>query len=804
MRRATLSAMLSHWLRHPLQLGSLLLGLALATALWSGVQAINAEARASYARAAQMLGQDRFAQLVPRDGQRFDQSVFVALRRAGWQVSPVLEGALQTDGQQLRVLGLDPLSAPAGSAPQTVTGRGDLPGFLTPPGQGYAAPQTVRALAGQPGLPRLIASDDVLPGLLITDIGIAQGLLEASGQVSRLILAPEQPRRRAPLAAIAPGLTQRPPQARADIAALTDSFHLNLTAFGLLSFAVGLFIVHGAIGLAFEQRRPMFRTLRALGVPLRSLIGLLMAEVLILALIAGLAGVALGYGIAAALLPDVAATLRGLYGAALPGTLSLRPAWWAGGLGIAVIGAGAAAGQSLWRLAHLPPLAPAQPRAWARASARGLWRQGAAALGLGLAAFGLAVFGSGLVAGFALLGALLLAAALALPGILALGLGVAERAAKGVLAQWFWADTRQQLPGLSLALMALLLALAANIGVGTMVSSFRLTFLGWLDQRLVAELYVTARDEEEAARLRQWLAPRVEAVLPVWSIEAPVAGAPAQIYGVADHATYRDHWPLLDALPGVWDRLAAGEAVLINEQMARRAGLGPGDALTLPGANGALIVAGVYSDYGNPHGEALLGQGLFTTLYPQAPRLRHALRLPPEEAPALARALVREFGLPAGNIRDQAAIKAVSVQVFDRTFTVTAALNVLTLGVAGLAMLTSLLTLAGMRLPQLAPVWALGLTRAHLARLELLRALMLAALTMVLAVPVGLLLAWALLAVVNVAAFGWRLPMFTFPADWLRLGALALLAGGLAALWPALRLARMAPADLLKVFAHER
>ena len=41
---------------------------------------------------------------------------------------------------------------------------------------------------------------------------------------------------------------------------LTDSFHLNLTAFGLLSFAVGLFIVHGAsdvrvpVGHAYRLR----------------------------------------------------------------------------------------------------------------------------------------------------------------------------------------------------------------------------------------------------------------------------------------------------------------------------------------------------------------------------------------------------------------------------------------------------------------------------------------------------------------------------------------------------------------------
>jgi len=67
-----------------------------------------------------------------------------------------------------------------------------------------------------------------------------------------------------------------------------------------------------------------------------------------------------------------------------------------------------------------------------------------------------------------------------------------------------------------------------------------------------------------------------------------------------------------------------------------------------------------------------------------------------------------------------------------------------------------------------------------------------------------LALAWVLLAVVNVAAFGWRLPMFLFPWDYAQLGVLAILAAGLAALWPALQLSRTRPADLLKVFSSER
>ena len=55
MTRAAIIALVSHWRRQPVQLATLILGLALATGLWSAVQAINAEARASYARAAAQL-----------------------------------------------------------------------------------------------------------------------------------------------------------------------------------------------------------------------------------------------------------------------------------------------------------------------------------------------------------------------------------------------------------------------------------------------------------------------------------------------------------------------------------------------------------------------------------------------------------------------------------------------------------------------------------------------------------------------------------------------------------------------------
>jgi len=170
--------------------------------------------------------------------------------------------------------------------------------------------------------------------------------------------------------------------------------------------------------------------------------------------------------------------------------------------------------------------------------------------------------------------------------------------------------------------------------------------------------------------------------------------------------------------------------------------------------------------------------------------------------------LVKKCGQALNGVSDsgfnyQQEIQFLSIQVFDRTFTVTGALNILTMTVAAFAMLTSLLTLAELRIPQLAPAWALGLTRRELGRLEMVRTLALAANVCVLALPLGLALAWVLLNIINVEAFGWRLPMFLFPWDYARLWTLALVAAFLATLWPAIRLARIAPNTLLKVFASE-
>ncbi|WP_342670804.1 hypothetical protein [Rubellimicrobium mesophilum] len=126
MIAAGLAALLSHWRRHWLQLFTLVAGLALATALWSGVQAINAEARASYAEAANTLGEGTLSRLRPPEGATIPESEWVRLRRAGWLASPVVEGRLG----EARLIGLDPLTSPVRIGSLEEGSLTDLQAFL--------------------------------------------------------------------------------------------------------------------------------------------------------------------------------------------------------------------------------------------------------------------------------------------------------------------------------------------------------------------------------------------------------------------------------------------------------------------------------------------------------------------------------------------------------------------------------------------------------------------------------------------------------------------------------------------------
>jgi putative ABC transport system permease protein len=261
----------------------------------------------------------------------------------------------------------------------------------------------------------------------------------------------------------------------------------------------------------------------------------------------------------------------------------------------------------------------------------------------------------------------------------------------------------------------------------------------------------------------------------------------------------------LDAADAPWDRLQRDDTLMLSEQLARRLSVRLGDSIDIPTPQGVWSpkVVGIYADYGNPKGHILVNSEHLLAHWPTLSPARFNLRVAPSDVAPLVREVQRAFALDDSRIVDQQQLKGWSSQVFERTFAATAALNSLTLGVAGVALFISLLTQSQSRLGQLAPLWALGVTRRQLMLLNLGQTWLLAVLTLMLALPLGVLLAWCLDAVINVQAFGWRLPLQVFPWQLAQLLGLAMLATLLASAWPLWQLYRSRPADLLRTFAHE-
>ncbi|WP_444678667.1 FtsX-like permease family protein [Halomonas sp. E19] len=264
------------------------------------------------------------------------------------------------------------------------------------------------------------------PDTLVMDIAAAATLLDSGERITRLVTAPEA------LEQAPEGLVLTRAATLVSPGQLTESFHLNLTAMALLALVVGLFIVQAALGLALEQRLGLLRTLRALGVSGRGLVGLLALELLLLGVVGALAGIVSGVWLARVLQPDVAATLGSLYGAEVAVTLNLPWHYWLGGLTVTLGGLLLAGSGVLWRAARLSVLGLGQAQAWRSGFQRQLKLMSAA--GGAVALGGLALWlwlawqppGEGLLAGFGLVAALLLASALWLPPLIALllaGLG---------------------------------------------------------------------------------------------------------------------------------------------------------------------------------------------------------------------------------------------------------------------------------------------------------------------------------------------------------------------------------------------
>jgi len=833
--------------QEPLRSMTTTLGVALGIAVVVAIQLTNASSLRGFEAALNAVSGRASLEIVGT-GVGVDETRLTGL---GWlrdygDVTPVIEGeiALREKArpqETLRVLGIDILrdrsfrDYPLTESPDLPSDR-LLSRLLDPSSailaEKFAAPRglqvgstfdaiaadrtttlTVRGLLKDEGPARVLDGHFVL-----MDIAAAQFLLDRLGRIDRVEIRLEDPARiesaeqeiRARLPA---GLAvQRPAQRGRQVEQMLSAFHLNLTALSYIALVVGLFLVYNTVSVAVLSRRGEIGVLRALGVSRSRVRTLFLAEAATFAVAGCSAGVVLGRFLANGAVALTATTVSTLYirTAAAPPALdwSVIVLAFAVGVPLALIAAAIPAQEA----ARVPPAAAIRgsdqvdtrtriPRRYVAVAiallALGGW------LATRPAVNGLPIFG------YASAFAIIFGASFLVPAVLFAVVRTLDAPVRRFLHVEHWlavTNISSAVFRLSISVAALAVSLSMMVAIAVMVGSFRETVVYWTGQTLQADLFVSpaaaGRPSAEAT-----LSPEVvrtvmtsQDVLAVDRFrvtDVPYGDTRIRV-GAGDFDVILTHGSLLFKTPETPTdaktamRSAIGEdAVVASEAFTLKHAVNVGDQVLVPTPAGPVSfrLAAVYFDYSNDRGVLMMDRSTFErhfgALAPSGLTVYLKDRTMPEEA--RARILSAIGDSHSVFINTNQSLRAEVLRIFDSTFAITYALELVAIVVAILGISGTLVTLVLEREAEFTILRLMGTGRRQIRRMVVGEAVIIGGVSQAIGLVVGLALSMVLIYVINVQSFGWTI-QFHVPWTFLAQSSVLIVAAtALAGLYPARR-----------------
>jgi putative ABC transport system permease protein len=842
---------LRYLLRRPLQSILCILGVALGVAMVIAIDLANGSAARAFELSTETVAGRATHQIVG-SGAGLDEAVYRRLKveLGVREVAPVVESyaiAVELDQQPLRVLGVDAFAeAPfrsylgQGNAPLR---QNDLTDFFVRPdalliGHETAARYGLRlgdALTLRAGDARrtmriagiLNPADErsrrALDGLAIVDISTAQELFNMAGRLSHIdLIADERTEAGRALldrirAILPPGAAIVKPSARSQsVESLTDAFRLNLTALSLLALVVGMFLIYNTITFSVVQRRPIIGTLRCLGVTQAEVFRQVLLETLLLGAIGGVLGIGLGILLGRGAVGLVSQTINDLYYTVNVRSVDVDPWTLAKGFGLGLAASLLAALAPAYEATSIPPITALRRSAGEQ---RVRWLLPRVALaGLVMLAVGAAMLllSRALVVNlggifFVLIG-LALASPMATIGLMGALQPLLDRLA-GLVGRLSARGVVNAISRTAIAIASLMVAVSVIIGLQSMINSFRTTVESWLDASLTADVYV-APPATGINASNATIAPSVVAdfeALPDVSdvtlfrrvsVDFRTADAeyrPASLLAIRSNRERSARtfvWTLRPA-DGLWASMAGQDEVQVSEPFANKYGITPqNNRLLLRTDQGerAFRVVAVYYDYASDAGVIVMRHETYRRYWEDAQISSLALYVNP--------ARVSDLGAFVDQLRQRFAgrdlvisanreLRADALAIFERTFTITGALNLLATVVAFIGVLSALMALQIERTRELGMLRANGMTLRQLWHMTLLETGLMGGTAGLLAMPTGFLLALILVYIINLRSFGWTIRLDLQWETFAQAMGVAVISALLAAIYPMLRLGKL-------------
>ena len=841
---------LRYLMRHPWQVGLSVLGVAAGVAVVVAINLANQSAHRAFALSTEAVAGRATHQIV---GGPFGipEEVYRRLRvdEGIREIAPMVEGYISAPGHSgltFRLIGVDIFAEdPFRSYLNASDGDGgiSIQDFLMIPGAGVLAAET----AGDMGLNTgdsfdisfsgvthaitLVgtvdtsgdANREAIKDLLITDISTAQEFLNSIGRISRIdLVIPETKEGAVRLERIQSALPQGVRVARTEsrnqgVEQMTRAFSLNLTALSLLALVVGTFLIYNTMTFSVVRRRTLIGTLRAIGVTREQIFTLMLGEALIIGLVSSALGVVLGILLAQGLVQLITRTINDLFFVVSVRELAIGPLLIVQGLALGVGTALVAAAVPALEATTVPTRA-----ALARSTIEARIRRAvpiatwAGILTL-LVAIGILLLPTrNLVLSFGGLFALILGFAMLTPLATILFIKITSPIATlffGLSGSMSVRGVTASLSRTSVAIAALTVAVSITVGMGIMIGSFRQTVEVWLQSALRADVFISP--------------PNVASSRPNASVDSIVLERILSSPGVARASMYRAavidspfgevELIALDTSPdifarviqfkqgdakSIWEDFQEGNAIIASEPFAYHNDVGVGESLSFLTNKGVQTfrVAGIYYDYSSTQGALMMSRPVYELLWDDSNISSVALYATQGTDPDSLIASLRKLTAPDQEllIRSNRTLREGSLALFDQTFAITSVLRMLAMIVAFIGVLSALMALQLERTREISTLRAIGLTPRQVWGIVTSQTALMGLIAGLLALPVGIALAYGLVHVVNRRSFGWTMPVHISPDVFLEALALAVVGAFLAGLYPAFRMARSEVSEALR------
>ncbi len=830
-------------LQHPCYFLLSILGVALGVAMVISIDLSNSSAQRAFSLSAEALT-GKATHQIQGSGDFLSDQVYRDLRlTAGYRNSaPIIDGYGRIQGldRTFQILGVDPIAEGPFRDFSSQEGGIDLAKFITGQPTVIISDQVLADLAkdigdslqvsvgGRP-FDLLIAgaiatankrSQQALESVILVDVNTAQQLFDMDGQLSRIDLIVPEEIEETILASLSADLPEGSrlvsSVSRTDtLSQMTRAFELNLQALSLLALLVGMFLIYNTMTFSVVQRLPLIGRLRALGVTKSEVLSMIVKEAVLIGLIGTILGITAGIGLAQFLLGLVTQSINDLYFvlSVQELTIELIPV-----LKAVILGLGATLLAAFW---------PAREAAEAEVST--VLRRSSnesrlahrlpfiALIGLAISLAGggiLLIPNGGIIAGYSSLLFVIIGFSLLIPALM-VGLSALIRpilgALNGLIGKMSVRGVVTELSRTSVAVAALVVAVAASVGVGVMVDSFRVTVVSWLESQLQADIYVqppSAVARKADAQLQVELVrifketEGVASVHSVFSEDVMTTFGSSNLVTTSLGAKASESYQIKEIQDDFWEQFVQEEVIMISEAYAYRFGIGMGDSLGIVTDKGmrSFPIQAIYFDYASDMGTITMNRSLYDRYFDNRAISGLALYADDNtEVDVLVNRLrVRAVGVQEVFIRSNKGLREASIEIFDRTFTVTVVLRLLAVLVAFVGILSSLMALQLERAREHAVLRANGMTPGQLWNYVITQTGVMGVIAGVLSIPLGLLISYVLVYVINLRSFGWTLEFVVSPSLLIQAVSLAVGAALLAGIYPSWKMAKAHPADALR------